>query len=89
MVIFAIDKLTSTEVNPRFAASLKVVAFNVVAFRLAGLGANKPILRLPATVSVPVTRHIEDIVVVSFFQSHSLTFPPYPAACGETRLIAI
>ena len=61
MVIFAIDKLTPTEGNPRFAPFLEVVTFNVVAFWLAWLRANKPILRLPATIPVPVTGHVEYI----------------------------
>jgi hypothetical protein len=64
MVIFAIDKLTPTEVNPRFAPFLEVVAFKAIAFRLAWLGTNEPILRLPGTVPVPVTGHVEDIGIV-------------------------
>jgi hypothetical protein len=58
MVLFAIDQLTPTEVNPRFAPFLEVVTFDVVAFWLAWLRANEPIFRLPTTIPVPVTRHV-------------------------------
>ncbi len=66
MVCLAIDKLTPTEINPRFAPFLEVVTLDVVALWLARLWTDKPILRLPATISVPVA-FLANLLVLRLF----------------------